>query len=86
MNLNRFSKGEGLKELEDFFSSQKDLSKEELIERKLVQLEHFVRQLADTSNGRAELDGRRTRFGECVRARGETAAEFYGRLRWWLDR
>ena len=59
---------------------------DELIEDKLAQLLTFVAQLKRTSIGSAEIKRRIKLFGACKRGEGETSAEFYAKLRRWLDR
>ena len=59
---------------------------DELIEDKLTQLLTFVAQLKRTSIGTAEIKRRVKLFGACKRVEGETSAEFYAKLRRWLDR
>ena len=59
---------------------------DELIENKLTQLLEFVAQLKRTSEGAAEIKRRGKLFGACKRREGETSAEFYAKLRCWLDR
>ncbi len=65
---------------------QAALTPDELIEEKLTQLQLFLDQLASTPEGRAELEHRIERFGRCTRSDAETAKQFHGRLRNWLDR
>jgi hypothetical protein len=86
MNPNRYSKFEALEELQDFMVRQQTLPKSDLIEQKLIQLETFVRQLAHTPNGRAELQRRQLRYGECKPNPGESSEQYYARLRYWIDR
>ena len=59
---------------------------EELTEDNLAQLLVFISQLDQTPSGAAELQRRRTLFGECQRIAEETSSQFYARLRHWLDR
>lgn len=65
---------------------QAAMSRGELIAEKLAQLQLFVAQLSSTPEGRAELAERTRCFGCCARVDGETAKQFHGRLRHWLDR
>jgi hypothetical protein len=51
----------------------------------LVHLQTFVRQLAETPQGRGELEQRARRLGSCYPREGEDATSYYGRLRSWLD-
>lgn len=67
-------------------SRQKAMGVEELCEDKLTQLSAFIRSLEQTPPGAAELQRRRKSFGECKRVEGESSGQFYGRLRYWLDR
>jgi len=67
-------------------SHQENLLVEERMDEKLTQLQVFVDQLAATPHGRAELENRTKRFGDCQRIEGETSGQFYSRLRLWLDR
>jgi hypothetical protein len=67
-------------------SRQETLDIEELNEERLRQLLAFVSQLEQTPPGAAELQRRTKLFGECKRSEGETAGQFHGRLRHWLDR
>lgn len=53
---------------------------------KLSQLLEFINRLEQTPPGSAELQRRIELFGECKRNEGETAGQFYARLRHWLDR
>jgi hypothetical protein len=59
---------------------------EALCEDKLTHLLVFISQLDQTPPGSAELQHRRKLFGECKRTEGEASAQFYGRLRHWLER
>ena len=65
---------------------QRRLVPSALICEKLEQLQEFIGQLEQTPHGREELRDRRARFGDCRRDAGETASQFYGKLRAWLDR
>ena len=56
------------------------------VDAKLSQLQAFIGHLSETPSGRAEIHGRKKRFGECLPITGETQGQFYGRLRHWLDR
>jgi hypothetical protein len=66
-------------------SRHEALLDEELIEDKLTQLLAFVEQLERTSTGAAGIQRRIKLLGECKRSEGETSAEFYSRLKRWLD-
>jgi len=59
---------------------------EEMIEEKLVQLQVSIEQLQQTPEGISELQRRAKAFGACPRIEGETASQFYDKLRHWLDR
>ena len=62
-----------------------NLLPERLVDERLTQLQTFIKQLANTQTGLADLRRREERFGICQRIEGETATQFYGRLRRWLD-
>ena len=66
-------------------SRQETLLDEELAEDKLTQLLVSISQLDKTPSGAAELQRRTKFFGECKRIEGESSAQFYARLRHWLD-
>ena len=63
-----------------------NLLPEMLVDERLTQLQTFIKQLANTPTGLADLKIRGERFGNCQQSEGETASQFYGRLRRWLDR
>ena len=63
-----------------------ELLPERLVDERLAQLQIFIKQLANTPTGLADLRRREERFGNCQQSEGETASQFYGRLRRWLDR
>ena len=67
-------------------SRREALLVEELATEKLAQLHASIEQLKQTSLGASELQRRIKLFGECNRIEGETSAQFYARLRQWLDR
>jgi hypothetical protein len=67
-------------------SRQETQDIEELNEEKLRQLLAFISQLEQTPSGAAELQRRAKHFGECNRMESETAGQYQGRLRHWLDR
>ena len=67
-------------------SQQQDLLLKDRIEEKLAQLQVFVGQLTATPHGRAELECRTKRFGDCQRIQAETSGQYYSKLRHWLDR
>ena len=58
----------------------------ELVEESLARLQMSIEQLKQTPEGTAELQRRVKAFGECKRIEGETAGQFYDKLRRWLDR
>src|SRR3954468_1700571 len=62
------------------------LDEAELIEEKLTQLQATVAQLEQTPQGIAELQRRIKLFGEGTRLPDETSAQFYDKLRVWLER
>src|ERR1700682_5963245 len=62
------------------------LLEEELNEDKLMKLRAFITHLEQTPLGADEIQRRTNTFGECKQIEGETSAQFYGRLRHWLDR
>ena len=86
MNPTRQSKQDDLKAVLQHRAWQAELGPDELIAERLVQLQAFISQLADTPHGREEIRRRIERFGECTRRDDETANQFHGRLRRWLDR
>ena len=67
-------------------SRQDALLDDKLTEDKLTRLLAFLGQLKRTPEGTAEVQHRIKLFGECKRGDGETSAEFYAKLRHWLDR
>ena len=67
-------------------SRREGMLEEELTEDNLTQLLVFVSHLDQTPPGAAELQRRRQILGECERIEGETSAQFYARLRQWLDK
>jgi hypothetical protein len=69
-----------------YVSPQETLLVEELNEDQLTQLLKIISDLEQTPPGAAELQQRTKLFGECKRTDGETSGQFYGRLRYWLDR
>lgn len=86
MNPNRKSKAEDLEAALQARVRQMTLPPDEQIREKLLHLQAFVRQLARTHEGQADLRRRTQLFGDCQPAPGESASHFYGRLRCWLDR
>jgi hypothetical protein len=67
-------------------SRQESQLVEEMNEDKLSELLALISGLEKTASEAAELQHRIKHFGECKRAEGETASQFYARLRHWLDR
>jgi hypothetical protein len=67
-------------------SKREILLAEELITDKLAQLQASIEQLKKSPDGTAMLQQRVKTFGECKRIDGETSAQFYEKLRRWLDR
>ncbi len=55
------------------------------LEERLADLQAFIRQLANTPHGKADLCRRVQLFGDCAPTAGETARHYYGKLRQWLD-
>ena len=86
MDITRKAHREAQEVALQYKSRQEALLDEELAEDKLTQLLAFLDQLKRTSDGTAEIDRRVKLFGECKRGEGETSAEFYAKLRHWLDR
>lgn len=85
-NLTRQSKSDHWDAIAQSQLRFEQLSPDEQIREKLAQLLEFIRQLATTTHGQAELQHRERRFGACVQAAEEGPHAFYGRLRRWLDR
>ena len=86
MDITRKANREAQEATLQYRSRQEALLDEELIEEKLKQLLEFVAKLERNPEGTADLQRRVKLFGECRRSEGETSAEFYGKLRHWLDR
>lgn len=86
MNPNRKSKEEDLEAAMQSRVRQASMAPNEQIQEKLAHLQTFVRQLARTNEGQADLQRRSQLFGDCTPAPGESESHFYGRLRCWLDR
>jgi hypothetical protein len=86
MNLTRKTKQENLEETQLYRSRQASLLVDDMIEEKLTQLQVFISQLNHTPHGRAELERRTDRYGDCKRIEGETSGQFYAKLRNWLDK
>jgi hypothetical protein len=86
MDTTRKATREGNEATLQYQSPQEILLLEQLNEDKLTQLLKFVSELGQTPPGADEIRHRIKLFGECKRTDGETAGQFYGRLRHWLDR
>jgi hypothetical protein len=86
MNLTRKTKQENLAQTRLYRSRQAELLADDVIEEKLTQLLVFIGQLNHTPHGRAEIERRVSRYGECNRLEGETSGQFYAKLRNWLDK
>ena len=65
---------------------QGHLTADDLIKEKLADLQAFICHLAQTPNGKVDLQRRVQVLGKCLQVREETDRHFYGRLRLWLDR
>ena len=86
MDITRKANREAQEATLQYRSRQEALLDDELTEDKLKQLLEFVGGLNQTPEGTAEIQRRIKLFGECQRSEGETSAEFYAKLRHWLDR
>jgi hypothetical protein len=86
MDITRKANREAQETTLQYRSRHEALLDDELTEDKLAQLLAFLDQLKRTPEGTAEIDRRVKLFGECKRGAGETSAEFYAKLRHWLDR
>ncbi len=86
MDITRKANREAQEETLQYRTRNEALLDEALIEEKLTQLLAFVGQLKQTPVGAAEIQRRVKLFGECKRSEGETSAEFYSKLRHWLDK
>lgn len=85
-NPTRFSKQEDLAAIANHRHRFDNLSNSDQMHERLSQLQTFVRQLANTDQGRDELQQRTTLLGPCHPTVNETPSIFYGRLRRWLDK
>lgn len=56
------------------------------IQERLRRLRAFIEELANTEQGRKDLQQRITLLGPCHPIANETPSAFYGRLRQWLDK
>jgi hypothetical protein len=86
MDISRKAHREAQEETLQYRRWQEALLDEELVEDKLTKLLAFVGQLERTPEGADEIQRRVKLFGECKRSEGETSAEFYAKLRHWLDK
>jgi hypothetical protein len=86
MDISRKANREAQEGILQYRSWQEALLDEELIEDKLTQLLAFIVHLERTPEGADEIQRRAKLFGECKRSEGETSAEFYAKLRHWLDK
>ena len=86
MDITRKANREAQEETLQYRSRQEAMLDDELIKDKLTQLLEFVGKLEGTPEGAAEIQHRVKLFGECKRSEGEASAEFYSKLRHWLDR
>jgi hypothetical protein len=86
MDITRKAHREAQEATLQYRSRQEALLDEELIEEKLTQLLAFIGHLKRTPMGTVEIQSRVKRFGGCKRNKGEPSAEFYPKLRHWLDR
>ena len=86
MDRSRKENREGHEKTFQYISPQEALLGEQLTEDKLTQLLVFYGHLEQTPEGADEIQHRVKLFGECKRGDGETSAEFYAKLRHWLDR
>ena len=86
MDMTRKGNREVQEALLQYESRREAMLDDELIEDKLTQLLAFIDQLKGNPEGTADIQRRVKLFGECERSEGETSAEFYSKLRHWLDR
>jgi hypothetical protein len=86
MDISRKANREAQEGTLQYRSRQEALLDEELSEEKLTQLLAFIAHLERTPEGADEIQRRAKLFGECKRSEGETSAEFYAKLRHWLDK
>lgn len=86
MDRTRKATREGNEVTLQYKSQKQALLIEELAEKNLAQLQSSIEQLRQTPEGTTELQQRVKAFGECERSEGETFADFYERLRRWLDK
>jgi hypothetical protein len=86
MDITRKANREAQELILQYNSRQEALLDEELAEDKLTQLLAFIGHLKRSPEGATEIRHRVTLFGKCKRGDGATSAEFYAKLRHWLDR
>ena len=86
MDRSRKANREGNEVTLQYKSQVETLLIEQLVEERLAQLQASIEQLKQTPEGTAELNRRVKAFGECKRIEGESAGNFYDKLRRWLDR
>ncbi len=67
-------------------SKPEELRIEEIVAEKLAQLQASLEQMQQNPEGIAELERRVKAFGECRQIEDESSAQFYDKLRRWLDR
>jgi hypothetical protein len=84
-NPTKFNKLADLAAMGEARRRYEKLSRAEQQQEKLNRLRTFVRQLADTEQGRLDLEQRLSLLGPCDPGPDEDAASYYGRLRHWLD-
>src|SRR4051794_4971897 len=86
MDMTRKAHREAQDAIRRYGDRQKGLLDWQVADEKLAQLLAFIGQLERTPAGSIELESRIERFGGCNRNDGESAAEYYSKLRHWLDR
>jgi len=86
MDMTRKAHREAQDAIRRYGDRQKSLLDWQVAEEKLTQLLAFIGQLERTPAGSIEIESRVQRFGGCDRRDGESSAEFYSKLRHWLDR
>ena len=86
MTPTRSTKAENIETVVQGRNRQRDLPADDLIKEKLADLQAFICHLAQTPNGKVDLQRRVQVLGKCLPARGESDRQFYGKLRLWLDR
>ncbi len=86
MDQSRKANREGNEKTLQYKSREETRLDEEFTEDKLTELLATISQLDQMPPGADELQRRTKLFGKCKRIEGETSAQFYARLRHWLDR